>query len=128
MLNEKKIYFGKDEVVKFEEEDHIVRVETKFKEPVIVGKNENGEEITDTGEKFSVPLWEWEAVANDEPLDATEERRRRSVYVTAKILNLLKDLDVRTIEIPNVLQRLTDSLQANERRVNVLALGKNEEI
>ena len=61
-----------------------------------------------------LPTWDVDVVASPTPLDPSEVRNRRGIYVVGKALELLKSLDVRVEEIPYYIQKLVASLEDNE--------------
>ena len=72
---------------------------------------------------FDVPEWEWEATKTEEVSSGSEGRNSRGNYVVGKILELLRDLNIRTEEIGFYLQKVVNSYQDTEQIAILNALG-----
>jgi len=108
-------YFEDKKLVKVEEcEDRTKRVTVEAK---------NG-----TVESFDVPNWEFEVNSSEtSPVDASDARNNRAIYVVDAIYDLFKGLDVKTADISYILQKLLSKVQGIEAQAILNSFGKADE-
>lgn len=75
------------------------------------------------GKQVTIPEWEATVAITPEATDLSWVSNERNNYVIGKVMVLLKDLDILVEETPALVQKLINSMGANEERVKLAPMG-----
>lgn len=113
---------------KYYEDKKIIKAEDgddRYKRITVeVGKDENDNDILET---FDVSAWEFEVNSSDTPIDPSDARNNRAIYVVDAIYELFKALDIKTTEISYIIQKLLSKVQGIESQATLNCFGKVDE-
>jgi len=118
------MYFGHQQI------EHVEDCETEGYKRVTLKLNptiENVDGSKDVSEKISVPEWELTALSGFMPIDFTEQRNKRAIYVVSELFDVLQNLDVRSSEVPFYMSKLINSLETNANQAILKAYGVTED-
>lgn len=84
---------------------------------------EDGAEPEVVEEKFDVPEWELTAVSSETKKDASYGRYMRELYVTQRLYNVLREMDVYVDEISVYIRRLLETCEVTENKAVAHYMG-----
>ena len=85
-------------------------------------------EMVDAIEVFDIPVWEAELLISENPVDPSEARNIRGIYVVDKIYDIFKDLNINVEEFGYYMQKLTAKMQGIESASIARAFGKEDQL
>lgn len=111
------MYYEDKKIVSEEDTD----IRTKKLVLEIVSATEEAPAVT---VEVEVTNWEYEVNSSEEPIDPTDARNNRAVYVVDAMYELFKTLDVHTNEISYTIQKFLSKIQGTEAKAIENCFGK----